>query len=216
MWVWLALVGMLGAAAVSSLQLAVDRASAGLTIAALQDRSSCPRCSAPLLARDVLPILSFALLHGRCRSCRALIPGRHFVGEVAGALAWALTAAHVGVGWWLPVLVVAPVALVLPMLPAMRPAGPAWLLSALLPATGAALLALGVGGALSGDWVLYVTAGLLGATAMLLALAAVRMGDAQLGKDTREQVESPPHAVSAGVAPSNPHAQGPGLTLPIK
>ena len=215
MWVWLALVAILGAAAVSGVQLAVDRASAGLTIAALQDRSSCPRCSTPLLARDVLPILSFALLHGRCRSCRAWIPRRHFVGEVAGALAWALTAARVGVGWWLPVLVVAPVALVLPMLPAMRPAGPAWLLAALLPTTGAALLALGVGGALSADWALYFAAGLLGATAMLFALASVRMGDARLGKETREQVESAPHTVSADVAPSNPHARGPGLTLPI-
>ena len=206
---------ILGAAAVSGVQLAVDRASAGLTIAALQDRSSCPRCSTPLLARDVLPILSFALLRGRCRSCRALIPRRHFVGEVAGALAWALTAARVGVGWWLPVLMVAPMALVLPMLPAMRPAGPAWSLAALLPATGAALLALGMGGALSGDWTIYVAAGLPGATAMLFALAAVRMSDAQLGKDTRKQVEIATHGVGVGVAPSNPRAQGPEPTLPI-
>ena len=216
MWVWLTLVAILGAAAVSGVQLAVDRASAALTIAALQDRSSCPRCSTPLLARDVLPILSFALLHGRCRSCRALIPRRHFVGEVAGALAWALTVARVGIDWWLPVLMIAPLALVLPMLPAMRPAGPAWLLAALLPATGAALLALGVGGALSGDWALYVAAGLLGATAMLFALAAVRVSDGQRGKEAREQVETAPHAVGAGAAHSNPHAQGPGRTLPIE
>ena len=175
LWVWLALVVTLGAAAVSSVQLAVDRASARLPIAALRERSSCPRCSTPLLARDVLPILSFALLHGRCRCCLALIPRQHFVGEVAGAVAWALTAARVGVSRWLPVLVVAPVALVSPTLPAMRQVGPAWLLAALLPPTGAALLALAVGGALSGDWALYVAAGLLGAAAMLTALAADRL-----------------------------------------
>lgn len=175
MWVWLALAAALGAAAVSGVQLAVDRASAGFTVASLRDRSSCPRCSTALLPRDVLPILSFALLRGRCRSCRALIPRRHFVGEVAGALAWALTAARVGIDWWLPVLMIAPLALVLPMLQAIRPAGPAWLLAALLPATGAALLALGVGGALSGDWALYVAAGLLGATSLLTALASVRL-----------------------------------------
>lgn len=192
LWVWLALVATLGAAAVSGVQLAVDRASAGLTIAALQDRSGCPRCSTPLLARDVLPILSFALLHGRCRSCRAWIPRRHFVGEVAGALAWTLTASRVGVGWWLPVLVVAPVALVLPILPAMRSAGTAWILAALLPATGAALLVLGVGGALSGDWAVYVAAGVLGTTAMLTALTVVRLGEPHPRAHPTEQSDPDP------------------------
>lgn len=111
LWVWLALVAALGAAAVSGVQLAFDRATAHLTIAGLRNRSSCPRCSTPLVARDLVPILSFSALLGRCRSCRALIPRRHFVGEVAGAAAWALTAARVGVGWWLPLLLVAPLAL---------------------------------------------------------------------------------------------------------
>lgn len=171
--VWLTLVASLGAAAVSGVQLAVDRATAHLPIAGLRERSSCPRCSTRLLARDLVPILSFSALLGRCRSCRALIPRRHFVGEVAGAAAWALIAAGVGVGWWLPVLMVAPVVLVLPILPAMRQVGPAWLLASLLPATGAALLALGVGGALSGDWGVYFAAGVLGTAVMLSALAVI-------------------------------------------
>jgi hypothetical protein len=82
----------------------------------------------------------------------------------------------IGIGWWLPVLLVAPVALVLPLMPSMRSAGPSWLLAALLPAAGAALLSLGVGGALSGDWAVYVAAGLLGTATMLSAVVAVRLG----------------------------------------
>ena len=176
LWVWLALVATLGAAAVSAMQLAVDRAAARLSIAALRERSCCAECTTPLPARDVVPILSYALLGGRCRSCGALIPRALFVGEVAGAAAWALTAARIGIGWWLPVLLVAPLALVLPLMPSMRSAGPSWLLGALLPTAGAALLSLGVGGALSGDWAVYVAAGLLGTTTMLTAVAAVRSG----------------------------------------
>lgn len=175
-WVWLTLTAALGAAAVSSVQLVADRASRRPTTAALRERSSCPECSTRLEARDLVPILSFALLLGRCRSCRAPIPRRHLAGEVAGAAAWALTATQVGVSWWLPPLLLAPLALVVPML---RPARPAWWLSALLTATGAALLSLGLGGALSADWTVYVAAGLLGTAAMLAALAVVSLGGSE-------------------------------------
>lgn len=36
-------------------------------------RSACPRCGAPVLARDNVPVLSWLWLRGRCRSCQAPI-----------------------------------------------------------------------------------------------------------------------------------------------
>lgn len=39
--------------------------------------SHCPRCQSPLSAFDNIPLLSFALLGGRCRKCRAPISWRY-------------------------------------------------------------------------------------------------------------------------------------------
>ncbi len=39
--------------------------------------SACPRCGAPIRWYDNVPLVSFALLRGRCRDCRAGIPWRY-------------------------------------------------------------------------------------------------------------------------------------------
>lgn len=57
-------------------------------------RSSCESCGRTLLARDLVPLLSFALLRGRCRFCRAGI-ARFHVGIELSAIsvaAWAILA----------------------------------------------------------------------------------------------------------------------------
>lgn len=46
-------------------------------------RSACPACARPLGPIDLIPILSFALLRGRCRTCDAQIPRRYLVLELA-------------------------------------------------------------------------------------------------------------------------------------
>ena len=48
-------------------------------------RSRCPRCLAPILVRDNIPLLSWALLRGRCRSCGARIPARYPLVEATAA-----------------------------------------------------------------------------------------------------------------------------------
>jgi leader peptidase (prepilin peptidase) / N-methyltransferase len=40
-------------------------------------RSYCPACRAPIAARDNIPLLSFLLLKGKCRHCRAAISPRY-------------------------------------------------------------------------------------------------------------------------------------------
>lgn len=51
-------------------------------------RSQCPRCAAPIRARDNLPVLSFLLLCGRCRDCGAPISWRYPAVEVGNGLLW--------------------------------------------------------------------------------------------------------------------------------
>jgi leader peptidase (prepilin peptidase)/N-methyltransferase len=62
-------------------------------------RSRCPRCGTPLRARDNLPLVSFLLLRGRCRRCKAPISWRYPLIEAAtGALFVACVEAF-GISW---------------------------------------------------------------------------------------------------------------------
>ena len=48
-------------------------------------RSFCPTCSEPISAYDNIPILSYLLLHGKCRHCRATISVLYPLVELATA-----------------------------------------------------------------------------------------------------------------------------------
>src|SRR4051812_17600803 len=48
--------------------------------------SACMACAAPLAWYDNIPLLSFALLHGRCRHCKAAIPWRYPLVEATTAI----------------------------------------------------------------------------------------------------------------------------------
>lgn len=50
------------------------------------ERSACMSCEAEIAARDNVPLLSYALLRGRCRSCGASIPVRYPLVEGLTAL----------------------------------------------------------------------------------------------------------------------------------
>jgi leader peptidase (prepilin peptidase) / N-methyltransferase len=51
----------------------------------VRPRSRCPRCLTPILNRDNIPVLSWVLLRGRCRSCGAWIPVRYPLVEATTA-----------------------------------------------------------------------------------------------------------------------------------
>jgi leader peptidase (prepilin peptidase)/N-methyltransferase len=55
-------------------------------------RSYCPACRAAISARDNVPVVSYLLLRGRCRACRARIPFRYPLVELAtgGLFVWSL------------------------------------------------------------------------------------------------------------------------------
>lgn len=67
----------------------------------LSGRSACDHCGARLDVRDLIPLLSFAWLGGRCRACGAPISRLHPAIEAASALigAAALAAAPGAAGW---------------------------------------------------------------------------------------------------------------------
>jgi leader peptidase (prepilin peptidase) / N-methyltransferase len=53
-------------------------------------RSRCPQCGAPIRWYDNIPLLSFLLLRGRCRSCKQTIPWRYPLVELAVGLWFAV------------------------------------------------------------------------------------------------------------------------------
>jgi len=50
--------------------------------------SACPRCGTPIRAYDNIPLVSYALLRGRCRSCSSPISPRYPAVETANGLAY--------------------------------------------------------------------------------------------------------------------------------
>ena len=77
--------------------------------------SRCPQCGAAIRPYDNVPVLSYLILGGRCRACRAPISARYPTVEALTGLLFALTFAHDGLTLALPfdlVFVAALVALV--------------------------------------------------------------------------------------------------------
>lgn len=66
--------------------------------------SACPSCGHRVRSRDNVPVLSWLLLRGRCRDCRAPISRRYPLVELAGAVLFGLAAAFAGASWTLPAL----------------------------------------------------------------------------------------------------------------
>lgn len=75
--------GLLGLAVGSFLNVVLVRVPAGESV--VRPGSRCPRCRTPLSGRDNIPVLSWLLLRGRCRTCREPIPIRYPLVELAGA-----------------------------------------------------------------------------------------------------------------------------------
>lgn len=65
----------------------------------LVPRSACPSCKTPITAVQNIPILSYVLLKGRCRSCGAKISIRYPLVEALTAVLTGLVAWKFGFGW---------------------------------------------------------------------------------------------------------------------
>jgi len=91
-WLWAIIAFIYGVAIGSFLNVVIWRLPRGLTVSA-PTWSFCPRCEHRLGALDLVPVLSFAALRGRCRYCHAPISWRYPGIELLTGLLFAL------VGW---------------------------------------------------------------------------------------------------------------------
>ena len=82
-WGWVA-AGVLGALWGSFFNVAIHRL--GLYESVVRPRSRCPRCSTPIGALDNIPILSWMLLGGKCRTCKLPISVRYPLVEAGTTL----------------------------------------------------------------------------------------------------------------------------------
>lgn len=83
--------GVLGAAIGSFLNVVVHRVPRGESIVA--PRSRCPDCGTTLTTLDNIPIVSWLVLRGRCRSCGAQISPRYPAVELLTAVAFGVVVA---------------------------------------------------------------------------------------------------------------------------
>jgi leader peptidase (prepilin peptidase)/N-methyltransferase len=64
--------------------------------------SRCPSCGAAIAFYDNLPVLSYAVLGGRCRSCKTHISARYPAVELLTGLLWVAVMWRDGISWVLP------------------------------------------------------------------------------------------------------------------
>ncbi|MBI4544001.1 MAG: prepilin peptidase [Gemmatimonadetes bacterium] len=91
LWTYAALAG---AAVGSFLNVCIYRLPAGESI--ISPRSRCPACAYAIPWYDNVPVLSYVLLRGSCRACRAPISLQYPLVELATALLWLAAAARYG------------------------------------------------------------------------------------------------------------------------
>jgi len=87
----------LGVCLGSFVNAAAYRLSRGLSF--VKGRSFCPRCRHELGPKDLVPILSYVFLKGRCRYCKGRISPRYIIVELLGGLFAAASYARFGVSW---------------------------------------------------------------------------------------------------------------------
>lgn len=93
------LYALLGLAVSSFLNVCIDRLPERGSI--VSPPSHCPACGRRLAPFDLIPLLSFVLLRGRCRYCGAPIPRRVLLVESTTGLLFALLWYRYGFSLWL-------------------------------------------------------------------------------------------------------------------
>ena len=92
--------GVFGLIVGSFLNVVIWRVPRGESV--VRPRSRCPGCEAPIRERDNIPVLSWLLLHGKCRDCAEPISVRYPLVELTTGLLFAALAWKIGPHWALP------------------------------------------------------------------------------------------------------------------
>jgi leader peptidase (prepilin peptidase)/N-methyltransferase len=153
---FLILAGVLGLIIGSFLNVVVWRVPRGESIA--HPPSHCPACGADVRPRDNVPVVSWLLLRGRCRDCKAPISARYPLVELGTAAVFVVMAARIGLEPELPAFLylgAIGVALALIDLDVKRLPN-----AIVLPSYGVAAVLLGAAALFGHDWDSYLRAGL--------------------------------------------------------
>jgi leader peptidase (prepilin peptidase)/N-methyltransferase len=85
---------IIGLAVGSFLNVVIHRVP--LEVSVVTPRSRCPSCGPELASRDNIPVVSWLLLRGKCRTCGASISGRYPIVEFGTGVLFALVAWRFG------------------------------------------------------------------------------------------------------------------------
>lgn len=94
--IWIAAFALLGMTVGSFLNVCIDRLPARESL--VFPASHCASCRHSLSVKELIPVLSYIWLRGRCRYCNALFPRRIFWVEVGAGVLFAFLAWHYGFG----------------------------------------------------------------------------------------------------------------------
>jgi leader peptidase (prepilin peptidase)/N-methyltransferase len=92
--------GVLGLLVGSFLNVVIARVPAHESV--VRPRSRCPGCGTEIASRDNVPVMSWLLLRGRCRTCGMRISAQYPMVEGLTAVLFVAVAAHLGTDWALP------------------------------------------------------------------------------------------------------------------
>lgn len=93
----LVLLGAFGLLVGSFLNVVIVRVPSGESV--LRPPSKCPQCEQPISPRDNVPVISWVLLRGRCRSCGEPIPAGYPLVELGNAMLWVAAGLRFGDTW---------------------------------------------------------------------------------------------------------------------
>jgi leader peptidase (prepilin peptidase)/N-methyltransferase len=96
--------GLLGLLVGSFLNVVVYRVPRGESV--VRPPSHCPGCDRQLARRDLVPVVSWLVLRGRCRTCGTPVSARYPAVELATAVLFGLVGARFGGSWALPAYLV--------------------------------------------------------------------------------------------------------------
>jgi len=91
------ILAVLGACVASFVNVAALRRSEG--VAYITGRSRCPVCGRTLRWFELIPVISWVILLGRCKTCNAKISPRYVLAELIGASAFALIFLKYRLSW---------------------------------------------------------------------------------------------------------------------
>lgn len=104
LWLLIVVCALFGLAVGSFLNVVIYRVPRHESI--VSPRSACPGCGTHIAGQDNIPVLSWVLLRGKCRSCGAAISWRYPTVELLCAGLFAGVAARMGWNWEVPAYLV--------------------------------------------------------------------------------------------------------------